>query len=83
MILETAAADSAATTAGTDALQGVSSHVMFMARGKTGPFRVETQPLSGPEGAIAVRATLYDEGADDRTGARAVTAASYLFRKVG
>ncbi|WP_441964232.1 hypothetical protein [Mycolicibacterium houstonense] len=75
VILETAAADAAAHTAGTDALQGLSSHVMFLARGKSGPFRVDTQVLSGPGGTIAVRATLHDEGA----GGKAVTAASYVF----
>ncbi|MHC9294824.1 hypothetical protein ACRCUN_20355 [Mycobacterium sp. LTG2003] len=78
VILETAASDSAAGVAETDALQGVSSHVMFLARGKTGPFRVDTQPLVGADGTIAVRATLHDEGADGK----AVTAASYLFRRI-
>ncbi|WKG01192.1 hypothetical protein [Mycolicibacterium sp. HK-90] len=75
VILETAAADAAANTVGTDALQGLSSHVMFLARGKAGPFRVDTQVLSGAGGTIAVRATLHDEGA----GGKAVTAASYVF----
>ncbi|MCV7067048.1 hypothetical protein H7H51_17400 [Mycolicibacterium farcinogenes] len=75
VILETAAADAAAHTAGTHALQGLSSHVMFLARGKSGPFRVDTQVLSGAGGTIAVRATLHDEGA----GGKAVTAASYVF----
>ncbi|HTM84643.1 MAG TPA: hypothetical protein VL179_07025 [Mycobacterium sp.] len=78
VILETAAADSAATITGTDALQGVSSHVMFLARGKIGPFRVDTEALTGADGTIAVRATLHDEGA----GGKAVTAASYQFRQM-
>ncbi|MGV0744710.1 hypothetical protein [Mycolicibacterium sp. XJ870] len=77
VILETAASDCAADAAKTDALQGISSHVMFLARGKTGPFRVDVQPLAGTDGTVAVRATLHDEGADGK----AVTAATYLFRR--
>ncbi len=76
VILETAAADSAAGIAGTDRVQGVSSHVMFLARGKVGPFRVEAEPMVGPGGAVAVRTLMYDEGADDRL----TTVGSYLFR---
>jgi hypothetical protein len=76
VILETAAVDAAATMAGTDRIQGVSSHVMFMARGKAGPFRVEAEPMSGADGTIAVRTVMYDEGVDDR----ATTVGSYLFR---
>ena len=45
VIGETAAIDAAA---GTDRIQGVSSHVMFLARGKAGPFRVETERCSVP-----------------------------------
>ena len=78
VILEAAAADAAAGAAKTEALQGLSSHVMFLARGKAGPFRVDTQVLSGAEGTIAVRATLHDEGADGK----AVTAASYVFGRM-
>ncbi len=78
VILETAAMESAAGAANTDALQGLSSHVMFLARGKAGPFRVDTQVISGVGGAIAVRATLHDEGADGK----AVTAASYVFGRM-
>jgi hypothetical protein len=76
VILETAAIDSAAAIAGTDRIHGVSSHVMFMARGKAGPFRVETEPMLGADGAIAVRTVMYDEGAGDRI----TTVGSYLFR---
>ncbi|MFV8174818.1 hypothetical protein [Mycolicibacterium peregrinum] len=78
VILEAAAADAAAGAAKTEALQGLSSHVMFLARGKVGPFRVDTQVLSGAEGTVAVRATLHDEGADGK----AVTAASYVFGRM-
>jgi hypothetical protein len=78
VILETAAIDAAACIAGTDRLQGVSSHVMFVARGKAGPFRVETEPMPGADGVVAVRAVMRDEGVDDRI----TTVASYLFRRV-
>jgi hypothetical protein len=70
VILESAAADAA----GGD-VQGVSSHVMFLARGKVGQFRVETEALPGAGGVVAVRVVLHDEGAEDK----AVTAGSYVF----
>lgn len=79
VVLETAAVDRAAGLAGTDQLQGVSSHVMFLARGKVGPFRVETEPMTGADGVVAVRALMHDEGVDDRV----TTVASYLFRVAG
>ena len=47
VILETAAIDLAAELAGTDRIEGVSSHVMFLARGKVGPFRVEGEAAPG------------------------------------
>jgi hypothetical protein len=78
VILEQAATDVAATVAGTERLQGAASHTMFLARGKVGPFRVDAEPMSGTDGAVAVRVVLHDEGAGDR----AVTAGSYLFRVV-
>ncbi|MGH3678139.1 MAG: hypothetical protein ACRDU5_20870, partial [Mycobacterium sp.] len=65
--------------AGTDQLQGVSSHVMFLARGKVGPFRVAVRPFAGAQGTLAVRAVIHDEGAGDR----AITASSYVFRRAG
>nr|WP_090275249.1 hypothetical protein [Mycolicibacterium komanii]CRL68216.1 hypothetical protein CPGR_01011 [Mycolicibacterium komanii] len=76
VILETAAIDAAAAAAGTDRLHGVSCHVMFMARGKAGPFRVDTEPVRGSDGTVAVRVLMHDEGADDRV----TTAAAYVFR---
>ncbi|HTF11601.1 MAG TPA: hypothetical protein VK659_25840 [Asanoa sp.] len=76
VILETAAADAAAELAGTDLVQGVSSHVMFVSRGKVGPFRVETEPMPGADGTLAVRTVMHDEGVDDRI----TTVGSYLFR---
>ncbi|MEZ0340855.1 hypothetical protein ACAG25_12820 [Mycobacterium sp. pV006] len=75
VMLETAARHRAVETAGTDRLHGVSSHVMFVARGKTGPFRLEAEPLPGADGRVAVRVVMYDEGADDRM----TTVGSYLF----
>ncbi len=76
VILETAAADAAATLVNSILLQGVSSHVMFLARGKAGPFRAKTEPFAGPDGAVAVRVVLHDEG----NGDKAITSGSYLFR---
>ncbi|KDE97370.1 hypothetical protein Y900_000110 [Mycolicibacterium aromaticivorans JS19b1 = JCM 16368] len=76
VILETAALDAAAAVMGTDRLQGVSSHVMFLARGKIGPFRADAEPIRGPGSTVAVRVTLHDEGACDK----AITTGSYLFR---
>jgi hypothetical protein len=76
VILETAAAENAAATAGSDRIHGVSSHVMFVARGKAGPFRIEAEPLAGADGTVAVRTVMYDEGVDDRV----TTVGSYLFR---
>jgi len=79
VILETAAFEQAAAAADTDRLQAISSHVMFLSRGKVGPFRVEAQPVAGSDGMWAVRTVLHDEGDGDR----AVTAGSYQFRAGG
>ena len=76
VLLETAAFDVVAEAAGTDRVQAVSSHVMFLARGKVGPFRADAEPVVGSDGTRAVRIMLHDEGDGDR----AVTAASYQFR---
>ena len=76
VVLETAALDLAARLTGSDRLQGVSSHVMFLARGKVGPFRVDAEPVRGADGMVAVRVVLHDEGAGDRP----ITAGSYLLR---
>ncbi|HVM67082.1 MAG TPA: hypothetical protein VMU14_19595 [Acidimicrobiales bacterium] len=78
VVLETAAIDQAAALAGTDRLQMQSWHVMFLARGKIGPFRVEADAAKGPGGTVGARMVLHDEG----NGDRAVTAASALFRVV-
>jgi acyl-coenzyme A thioesterase PaaI-like protein len=75
-VMERAACDLAADAAGTDRLQGVSSHVMFLARGKVGPFRVDGEAARGTVGTVGVRVLVHDEGNDER----AITSASYLFR---
>ncbi|MCB0994189.1 MAG: hypothetical protein KDB21_03795 [Acidimicrobiales bacterium] len=77
VILETAAADAAEQLAGTDRIQAESAHVMFLARAKVGPFRVDTEPHLGADGRIGVRSLLVDEG-----DGRAVTSASHVFRTV-
>ncbi len=76
VVLETAARDVASSAVGAERLQGLSSHVMFLTRGKTGPFRVEAEAVPGAGGTVGARVTLHDEGADDR----AVSSGSYLFR---
>ena len=78
VVLETAAIDRAAELVGTDHLQIETSHVMFLARGKVGPFRVEGEPLAGANAVVAVRVTMHDEGADDRV----MTVGSYLFGSI-
>jgi hypothetical protein len=77
IILETGAADAAQQRAGTDRLQIESAHVMFLARGKTGPFRVDAEAHPGAGGRIGVRTLLVDEGEG-----RTITSASHLFRIV-
>jgi hypothetical protein len=66
VVLETAAIDLAAAVAGTDKLQMQAWHVMFMARGKIGPFRVDGEAARGTGDRVGVRMTLHDEGNDDR-----------------
>jgi hypothetical protein len=77
VVLETASLERAATIAGTDQLHGVSSHVMFVARGKAGPFRVEAESIAGTDGTVAVRTVLHDEGVADHV----ITVGAYLFRR--
>ncbi|OBF17354.1 hypothetical protein A5725_23535 [Mycobacterium kubicae] len=66
VVLETAATDLAAEVAGTRKLQVISWHVMFMARGKTGPFRVEGTAHADGAGRVGVRMLLHDEGNGDK-----------------
>lgn len=79
VVLETAAIDLAAEVAGTTKLQVVSWHVMFMSRGKVGPFRVEGTAHPGGPGRVGVRMLLHDEGNADK----AVTSAAAVFDIVG
>lgn len=79
VVLETAAIDLAAGVAGTRKLQVVSWHVMFMSRGKVGPFRVEGVAHRGGPGRVGVRMLLHDEGNADK----AVTSAAAVFDVVG
>lgn len=78
VLLETAAIDHAAGVAGTDRLQMQAWHVMFLARGKAGPFRVDGEAVRGAGDNVGVRLTLHDEGNGDRK----VTSASAIFRTV-
>jgi hypothetical protein len=75
VVLETAAIDLAADAVGTRKLQVVSWHVMFMSRGKVGPFRVEGTAHVGGSGKVGVRMLLHDEG----NGEKAVTSAAAIF----
>ena len=79
IVLETAATDIAAQLVGTDLLQVQSWHVMFLARGKIGPFRVDGEADRTRDGRVGVRMTLHDEG----NGDRAVTCGSAVFHIVG
>jgi len=75
VVLETAAIDLAADAVGTRKLQVVSWHVMFMSRGKVGPFRVDGTAHVGGSGKVGVRMLLHDEGNADK----AVTSAAAIF----
>ena len=78
VVLETAAMDAAAEAAGTDRLQIRSWHVMFLARAKVGPFRVDTEAVRGADRQVGVRMLMVDEG----NGGRAVTSGSAVFSLV-
>ena len=75
VVLETAAIDLAADVAGTRKVQVLSWHVMFMSRGKVGPFRVEGTAHAGGPGRVGVRMLLHDEG----NGDKAVTSVAAIF----
>jgi hypothetical protein len=78
VLLETAAIGYAAALAGTDRLQMRSWHVMFLARAKAGPFRVDGEAIAGAGRTVAARLTLHDEGNNDKM----VTTASAVFEIV-
>jgi hypothetical protein len=75
VLLETAATDLAAELAGTRKVQVISWHVMFMSRGKVGPFRVDGAAYIGGSGRVGVRMLLHDEGNADK----AITSAAAVF----
>jgi hypothetical protein len=75
VLLETAAIDLAAGVVGSDRVQMTAWHVMFLARGKVGPFRVDGEAVRGAGHKVGVRLTLHDEGNQGRR----VTAASAQF----
>ena len=79
VLLETAGIDLAAELVGTDLLQMQAWHVMFVARGKVGPFRADGEAVRGAGSRVGVRLSLFDEG----DGERLVTAASASFEIVG
>ncbi|GAB7142727.1 hypothetical protein [Mycobacterium riyadhense] len=79
VVLETAATDLAADVAGTRKVQVISWHVMFMSRGKVGPFRVDATAYAGEAGRVGVRMLLHDEGNADK----AITSAAAIFDIVG
>jgi hypothetical protein len=76
VVLEAAAMELAAAEAGTNRVQVEGWHVMFVARGKAGAFRVSGEATGGGLGRIGCRLSLHDEGNGDRV----VTAASATFR---
>ena len=79
VVLETATVDLAAEVAGRRRLQVQSWHVMFLARGKVGPFRVEGSAYRTGNGPVGVRLLIHDEGNDDR----AITSAAAVLCVVG
>jgi hypothetical protein len=78
VVLETAAMDLAGNLVRTDLIQMQNWHVMFVARGKIGPFRADGGAVQGAGSKIGVRLSLYDEG----NGERMITAASAVFEIV-
>jgi hypothetical protein len=79
VVLETVAVDLATAVAGTRHLQVRSWHVMFLASGKVGPFRVQGEAHPGSDGQVGVRLLLHDEGSGDR----AVTSAAAVLSVLG
>jgi hypothetical protein len=74
--MEAAAMELAAESAGSDQLQIEDWSVMYMQRGKIGPFVVSGQALPARD-RFAVRLSLRDEGNADRV----VTSALAVFRR--
>jgi len=63
VVLEAAATEAAAATAGTDALAVRQWYVAFTARGRTGPFVATAEVVADRGALVAVDAALVDEGA--------------------
>lgn len=77
VLLETAATGKIRELLGSDVLQGISSHIMFVARGKVGPFRFESEAVGAATGdTAAARTQVFDEGA----GGKLITTATHMFR---
>jgi hypothetical protein len=78
--LEAAAVDLAAELAGTRLLQVQSWHVMFVARGKVGPFRIDGSAHPSPDGGrVGVRMLIHDEGNGDRV----ITSGTAVLTRLG
>lgn len=75
VMTEAAARGAATAHLGSDAVTGTSSHTMFLARGKTGPFRFVTEVAAGSGTTVAARTLVYDDGA----GQKLITAATHVF----
>jgi len=78
VLLETAAIDAGSQLLGSAVLQMRSWHVMFLARGKVGPFRADAEAFRGTEHTVGARVSLYDEGSESRL----ITCASAVFELV-
>lgn len=77
VLTETAARSSVAAMVQTDTIVGTSSHTMFLARAKSGPFRFVAEPLAGADGTAAARTQVFDDGAEGKL----VTVATHVFRR--
>jgi hypothetical protein len=66
IVLETAANELAEARAGTERLQIEAWHVMYVARGKVGPFRVDGEATLVADRRLGVQLILTDEGNGDR-----------------
>ncbi|MGE2734227.1 hypothetical protein [Mycolicibacterium vaccae] len=79
VMTETAARAGVIATVGSDAVTGTSSHTMFLARGKTGPFRFVTEVAAGSGTTVAARTLVYDDGSAQKL----ITAATHVFKREG
>jgi hypothetical protein len=64
VVFEAAAMELAAELAGTDTVQVRDWDIHFVTPGRIGPFLVHSDGWAGPDGRVAVRFTLVDEGRD-------------------